>query len=183
MAGLKLALLLTLNFSIDLHYIFVSLLLLKSPFYGEFGPRTLICFSALLYSKSIEKIRDHQKSFNNFRRSYYSACLRFAHKICAKFKLRQNIALQGAFSKRDDIQLQTQGAVCMEKIEALNWAINYIIHLFNLMVLLYYIKFCFKIDLTTSISLSNSLEHIFPFHLERKKKYQKHIQNQLHVTT
>ena len=97
MASLKLALLLTLNFSIDLDQVLVSHLLLKSPFHDEFGPRTLICFSTLLYSKSIEKIRDHQKSFNDFRRSQCSASrlvYSFERKSGAKFKLRQNIELQ-----------------------------------------------------------------------------------------
>ena len=93
MAGLKLALLLTLKFSIDLHHILIALLLLKSPFYGEFAPRTLICFSAMLYSKSIEKIRDHQNPSTIFVALTTWLVYNFERKNGAKFKLRQNIAL------------------------------------------------------------------------------------------
>ena len=42
MADLKLALLLTLNFSMGLIYILISIISLKSLLYGKFRPRTLI---------------------------------------------------------------------------------------------------------------------------------------------
>ena len=91
-ADLKLALLLTLNFSMGSLHILASILLLKSLFYGEFRPSTLIQLNTNVIFKLRMKVSRSRKYSDVFS-SPSEPCL---HILRAKFKIdKKNSAIGG----------------------------------------------------------------------------------------